>query len=292
MTTYVINRSNWNDPAFWASIVETGDGQRLDFSRLGSAFTIHFEERAGRITIQDAHQVFTVEQAGVTDTDASLGGDTLLRAFDSVIASRGQDLETISDSPCFTETTLIKTRRGEVPAAQLRIGDMVLTRNHGYQPIRWIGSRRLDATQLAETPDLNPVLIRAGALGVNSPERDLTVSPQHRMLVSGARAQLWFGEDEVFVAALHLDCLDGVQQIRPEDVTYVHIMFDSHQIISGDGAWSESYQPGDTSLTGIDDDQRAELFALFPALFDGVARETYQAARVTLKRQEVPLLFA
>ena len=53
MTTYVINRSNWNDPAFWASIVETGDGQRLDFSRLGSAFTIHFEEWAGRITIRD-----------------------------------------------------------------------------------------------------------------------------------------------------------------------------------------------------------------------------------------------
>jgi hypothetical protein len=292
MAIYLITASNWNDPAFWATIVETGNGHTLDFSRLGSAFTISFDERAGRITIRDAGDVFTVGQAGVTGTNATLGGDTLLRFFDCVIASGERELETTNDSPCFTETTLIKTRRGEVPAAQLLIGDMVLTRNHGYQPIRWIGSRRLDSAELAETPDLYPVLIRAEALGVNTPERDLIVSPQHRMLVSGARAQLWFGEDEVFVAALHLDCLDGVQQIRPEDVTYVHIMFDSHQIISGDGAWSESYQPGDPTLTGIDDDQRAELFRIFPALLNGVARETYPAARVTLKRQEVPLLFA
>jgi hypothetical protein len=272
--------------------VETDGGHTLDFSFLGSAFAIHCDDRAGRITIANESTIFTVGQAGVTGTSATLGGDTLLRFFDPVISNGQQERETIDDSPCFTDTTLIKTRRGEVPAVQLRIGDLVLTRNHGYQPIRWIGSRRLDSAQLAETPDLNPVLIRAGALGINTPERDLIVSPRHRMLVSGGRAQLWFGEDEVFVAALHLDCLDGVAQIRPDAVTYVHIMFDSHQIISGDGAWSESYQPGNPILTGINDDQRAELFAIFPELFDGGTRQTYPAARLTLKRQEVPLLFA
>jgi Ca2+-binding RTX toxin-like protein len=202
-----------------------------------------------------------------------------------------QNIENITYVPCFTEATLIKTRRGEVPAAQLRLGDMVLTRNHGYQPIRWIGTRRLDAAQLRANPALNPVVIRAGALGFNAPERDLTVSPQHRMLIGGGRAQLWFGEDEVFVAAHHLDCLDGVEQIRPDAVTYVHVMFDTHQIISGDGAWSESFQPGDLTLSGMDDDQRAELLAIFPELFVGKAGQTYQAARITLKKHEVPLLF-
>jgi hypothetical protein len=75
-------------------------------------------------------------------------------------------------------------------------------------------------------------------------------------------------------------------------VTYVHIMFDCHQIISGDGAWSESYQPGDLTLADMDHDQRAELFAIFPELFDGRAGKVYPAARVTLSRHEVPLLFA
>jgi Ca2+-binding RTX toxin-like protein len=203
-----------------------------------------------------------------------------------------QNIETINYVPCFTEHTLIKTRRGEVPAAQLHVGDMVLTRNHGYQPIRWIGTRRLDHAQLALNPALNPVRIRAGALGVNSPERDLIVSPQHRMLIGGGKAQLWFGEDEVFVAAVHLTCLDGVEQIAPDHVTYVHVMFDCHQIISGDGAWSESYQPGDLTLSDMDHDQRAELFAIFPELFDGRPGKIYPAARVTLSKQEVPLLFA
>ena len=68
-------------------------------------------------------------------------------------------------------------------------------------------------------------------------------------------------------------------------------MFDTHQIISGDGAWSESFQPGDLTLSGMDDDQRAELLAIFPELFDGQAGQTYQAARITLKKHEVPLLF-
>ncbi len=203
-----------------------------------------------------------------------------------------QNTENITDIPCFTAETLIKTRRGEVPAAQLRVGDMVLTRNCGYQPIRWIGTRRLDAVDLRANPALNPVLIRAGALGANTPERDLTVSPQHRMLIGGGRAQLWFGEDEVFVSAQHLDCLDGIEQIRPDAVTYVHVMFDSHQIISSDGAWSESYQPGDQIRSGLDAEQRAGLFAIFPDLRDGQASRTYQAARITLNRQEVPLLFA
>ena len=202
-----------------------------------------------------------------------------------------QNIENITYVPCFTEATLIKTRRGEVPAAQLRVGDMVLTRNHGYQPIRWIGIRRLEAAQLRANPALNPVVIRAGALGFNTPERDLIVSPQHRMLIGGGRAQLWFGEDEVFVAAHHLDCLDGVDQIWPEAVTYVHVMFDNHQIISSDGAWSESFQPGDLTLSGMYDDQRVELFAIFPELFNGQACQSYQAARITLKKHEVPLLF-
>ena len=203
-----------------------------------------------------------------------------------------QNIETINYVPCFTEQTLIKTRRGEVPAAQLRLGDMVLTRNHGYQPIRWIGTRQLDGTQLEMNPALNPVVIRAGALGVNTPERDLIVSPQHRVLIGGGRAQLWFGEDEVFVAADNLTCLNGVEKLRPETVTYVHIMFDRHQIVSSDGAWTESYQPGDMTLGDMDEAQRRELFAIFPELFDGKAGQRYPAARVTLRKHEVPLLFA
>ena len=51
-----------------------------------------------------------------------------------------------------------------------------------------------------------PVLIPAGALGNT---RDLLVSQQHRMLVTGWRAELMFGEPEVLVAA------DRFHVVRP-----------------------------------------------------------------------------
>ena len=87
--------------------------------------------------------------------------------------------------PCFTRGTLIKTDQGERPIEELAAGDMVLTMDHGYQPIRWIGS-----SKRAATGDLAPILIRKGALGN---DRDLRVSPQHRMLLQGWQAEtaLW-----------------------------------------------------------------------------------------------------
>ena len=59
-----------------------------------------------------------------------------------------------------------------------------------------------------------------------------------------------------------------------------------------DGVSTESFQPGDTSLAGLDGAQRAELMALFPDL-EGAAegKEVYVAARPTVRPWEAPLLF-
>ena len=201
------------------------------------------------------------------------------------------EIETVNYVPCFTADTRIKTLRGEVRAADIRKGEMVLTRDAGYQPVRWIGTRTLGATELACQPDLRPVIIRAGALGINQPERDLMVSPQHRMLVGSPQTALWFGEDEVLVAAAHLTCLDRVERADAlKGVTYVHLMFDDHQIVSGDGAWSESFQPGNLALSGMDAPQRDELYALFPELRDDRLNTAFPAARVTLKAHEAQIL--
>ena len=56
------------------------------------------------------------------------------------------------------------------------------------------------------------------------------------------------------------------------------------------GAWTESFQPGDMTLKGMGNAQRSEIFDLFPQLRTEVGIENYGAARRTLKRHEAALI--
>lgn len=185
-----------------------------------------------------------------------------------------------AESPCFAAGTLIETRRGEVPVEKLAKGDMVLTRDNGYQPIRWVGHRKLDAAILQSVPELNPIRIRAGALGHGLPLRDLIVSPQHRVMISNARTREWFAKDEVIAAAVHMTIFEGITQLSSANgVTYFHILFDRHELVLSDGAWTESFQPADRSLAALDHDQRREILSLFPELEDAAEHDGMPSVR-------------
>jgi len=186
--------------------------------------------------------------------------------------------------PCFTSGTHILTERGEVTVDRLVPRDMVLTRDNGWQPIRWIGRRMIAPEDLQVQPNFAPVLIRFAALAEGMPQRDMMVSPQHRMLMTGPRAVALFGEHEVLVAAAHLLGQPGISRATPEGISYYQIMFDQHEIIRSEGCWSESFQPGDLSKAGLDDAQRNELLALFPDLQAPTLQ--YLAARRSLRKDE------
>jgi Ca2+-binding RTX toxin-like protein len=192
--------------------------------------------------------------------------------------------------PCFTPGTLIATPRGEVQVEQLRVGDRVITRDNGLQEIRWIGTRALSRADLNAAPHLKPVLVRQGSLGNGLPERDMLVSPNHRLLVANDRTALYFDEHEVLVAAKHLIAGQGVHTIESMGTTYVHFMCDRHEVVLSNGAWTESFQPGDLTLKGMGNAQRCEIFDLFPELKTDAGLSDYAAARRTLKRHEAMLL--
>jgi hypothetical protein len=223
------------------------------------------------------------------------------QSTESAIARTGQDtrvggrtmtFEEIEQVvPCFTPGTLIATPRGEVAVEKLKAGDRVLTRDNGIQTLNWIGQKRLDFMELNKAPELRAIKIAAGALGDGMPERDMLVSPTHRMLITSHRAELYFGQSEILVPAKHMLAMDGVTVSDQPYVTYIHIMCDNHEIVLADGAWSESFQPGDYTLKGFDDDQRKELFVLFPELATEEGLSAYRAARRTLKDHEAALLF-
>ncbi|MEF3047355.1 Hint domain-containing protein [Pseudotabrizicola sp. L79] len=191
---------------------------------------------------------------------------------------------------CFTPGTMIATPRGEVPVENLRVGDKVITRDNGIQEIRWAGARQMGWHDFAANPHLRPVMVKAGSLGNGLPERDMMLSPNHRVLVANDRTALYFDEHEVLVAAKHLIGGKGVHQVESVGTTYVHFMFDQHEVVLSNGAWTESFQPGDYSLKGLGNAQRTEIFELFPELKTEAGLGSYQAARKTLKKHEARLL--
>ena len=192
--------------------------------------------------------------------------------------------------PCFTPGTLIATPRGEISVESLRIGDRIITRDNGMQDIRWIGRRDLSWADLAAAPHLKPVLIRQGSLGHGLPEVDMMVSPNHRLLVANDRTALYFEEHEVLVAAKHLITPNNVFSIDAAGVSYIHFMCDRHEVVLANGAWTESFQPGDLTLKGMGNAQRSEIYDLFPELKTETGLENYVAARKTLKKHEAALL--
>ena len=192
--------------------------------------------------------------------------------------------------PCFTPGTLIATPRGEVPVESLKPGDRIITRDNGMQEIAWVGRRDLTWGDLMAAPHLKPVLVRQGSLGNGLPERDMLVSPNHRLLVANDRTALYFDEHEVLVAAKHLTAAKGVHSVDAAGVSYIHFMCQRHEVVLSDGAWTETFQPGDQTLRGMGNAQRSEIFELFPELKTDLGIEAYQSARKTLKRHEAALL--
>jgi hypothetical protein len=167
---------------------------------------------------------------------------------------------------CFAAGTLIHTATGQRPVEALTTDDRVMTSDHGFQPIRWVGRRTV-----AGTGRMAPVRFAEGALG-NA--RALTVSPQHRMLLSGWRAELLFGQSEVLVPALALVNDSTVRRVPMPQVTYVHFMCDQHEVVFAEGIRTESLHPGAQALTMLDAAARAEVMDIFPELAQGVARPT------------------
>ena len=183
---------------------------------------------------------------------------------------------------CFTRGTLIRTRTGERSIEDLTAGDMVLTMDHGYQPIRWIGSSKRPATGA-----LAPILIRKGALGNT---RDLRVSPQHRMLLSGWQAEVLFGESEVLATAKSLVNDHSILREEGDEVEYFHMLFDTHEIVYAEGAPSESFHPGAEGWKALDAPTRNEILELFPQLAKGDFDSYGPSARASLKHKEGSLL--
>ncbi len=168
---------------------------------------------------------------------------------------------------CLAAGTKVATEDEEVTVETLSRGALVRTGDGGLAVLRHIFKRHLSSEELRQQPHFKPIRIMQGALGNGLPRRDLLVSRQHRMLVRSSIAGRMFGDKEVLVSAHHLTALPGVFIDHDVDaVTYVHLLFDAHQIVFAEGAPTESLYLGKQSLSAMPSAAKEEIVALFPEL--------------------------
>ncbi len=226
----------------------------------------------------------------ITGYDYQLGED--LEVEVRAVFEPGGDILTVGtiqipQVPCFVLGTLILTPLGYVPIESLKIGSRVVTRDHGTQVVRWIGQSTISSEMLNAHPELRPVKIAKGALGDGAPLQDLYVSRQHRILVRDWRAEVMFGAEEGVLspAASLINDKTIVTDHASDEVTYVHVAFDNHEVLYADGVEAESFHPASEMVAGMTPAQRAELLAIFPELELPMSR-AFESARIELKMRE------
>lgn len=180
--------------------------------------------------------------------------DTEYELVGTEVASAPERFADIASVSFLAGTHLTLANGKQIPVEHINVGDVVLTRENGPQPVRWIGFQTRRAVGAAA-----PVRITEGTLNTS---RDLRLSPQHRLFIWQRRDELGTGRAEVMVKAELL--VNGSTVVREEGghVDSYQIVFSSHEIIYAEGIAVESLLvtgqnrallPEDLALSGTSD---------------------------------------
>lgn len=263
-----------DDNAFDDAFIDPGSSQTL-----ASAITVNGTTYAAGSVVElefriDTATGETFSYIRIDGVNVGIGGVTLPQAGESysITGSSDGQSQLYDNLACFVRGTRIATARGERNIETLEIGDLVKTRANGVQPVRWIGQRTLSVEELREHSDFLPVVIQSGTFGN---ERDLVVSPQHRIALAGWQTELYFGEECVLAPAKALLNGSTIRRWKADaPVTYFHLMFDEHQVIYSENVATESFHPGEEGLSGLSHGAHFELMTLFPELQEDGTKST------------------
>lgn len=159
---------------------------------------------------------------------------------------------------CFVRGTRIDTEDGPVAVEDLREGMGIVTMDHGLQPLRRVLCKRVSGMGR-----LAPVVIAPWVFGNGSA---LRVSPHHRMLVTGWRAEIVSGAEEVLAAAGDLVNGRDVCVEPVAEVDYFHLLMDRHEIIYAEEAATESYHPFAADAAALSPETLRDFAAIFAEL--------------------------
>jgi hypothetical protein len=170
--------------------------------------------------------------SGNTWTDGAITVDTTGSTV--TFTDDGVNFFSNPNAVCFAAGTRILTARGEVAVETLSPGDLVATVSGAgapMKPVVFLGRRHVVLAGNPHAAMLAPVRIRAGALGENTPHRDLLVSPDHCLLLDG----------QLVPARLLVNGETITIERRLAEVTYFHIELEGHDAVLAEGAAAESW---------------------------------------------------
>lgn len=181
--------------------------------------------------------------------------------------------------PGFGPGVMIETVEGALPAEWLRAGDMVLTRDNGYRPLRWVGRTALGGKGFTA-----PVTVPSGFLGKGFPNHALVVSPAQRVLLKSAMVELHFATNEVLCEAGEV--ADGLPKSEvADDFAYCHLLLDTHEIILAEGVWLSSLLPTSDMLELLGPVQASQIRSAI-----GSATDRMMSARTCVAPHEAAVL--
>jgi hypothetical protein len=113
------------------------------------------------------------------------------------------------------------------------------------------------------------------------------------MLIKGDVAQALFNTPEVLVSAKDLInggtvCVD----LAVREVTYVHLLLPSHQVLWANGVETESFHPASAALSALDEQDRKRLLQYNPHLefepqaYGGFARRNLNTSEAAILAHE------
>ncbi len=218
-----------------AQVVGISDSAVGTFTEDGSGVVTQF----GPSEAQTFSQVLALDLQGTYtitagDEDGTIGN----------ISFQNFEVINFDSAVCFTRGAFFTTATGRVRVENLSVGDEVETLDSGSQRVRWVGR-----TTVVGQGDFAPIRFEVGTIGNWKP---IELSPQHRVLVKSAAAELLFGVNEVLVPAKAFLCLPGVSVAPQSLVEYFHVLFDKHEIVRVDGAFCESLLVADGSMQSLE----------------------------------------
>ena len=208
----------------------------LGFSTGDSIFLASIAYNSGDSPVLGARNVLTVSQTTGGEETFNLDPTQNFSGYNFHLAAFGLGT-VITATACYCRGTHILSEDGQRLIEHFAIGDIVVTVSGERRTVKWIGRRRYAGRQLTGRKHLLPVRIAAGALGNGMPHRDLRVSPLHAMLLRGVLVPAW----------QILNGVSIVQETDCQDVEYIHIELETHDVIWAEGAASETF---------VDDDSR------------------------------------